>query len=143
LLRDILEDVLRYAGRMELEKKPTDVHRLLEELVDFFTPQATLQRVRLRIRPATQPLIAAIDERQVKQAVLNLLINALQAMPEQGGEILLSAERDTALLRIDVIDTGRGMAPEVLDQIFQAYYSTKKGGTGLGLAISRRIAEEH
>jgi signal transduction histidine kinase len=64
-------------------------------------------------------------------------------MPKEGGEMILSARRDADRLVIDVMDTGRGMTPEMRDRIFDAYYSTKKGGTGLGLAISRRIAEEH
>jgi signal transduction histidine kinase len=142
-LREILDDVLRYAGRIELEKKPTDVHRMLEELVDFYSPQAQLHRVQLRISPASAPLVVALDERQVKQAVLNLLINALQAMPPTGGDVMLSARREGATLKIEVADTAGGIEPKALEQIFQAYYSTKKGGTGLGLAISRRIAEEH
>lgn len=175
-LRDILDDFLRYAGRIELDKRPTDVHRLLEDLVDFFMPQARLQRVQLRVRPPGSPvpagsrdaldggdrpgaepaagstsqtapddgpLIVPLDERMIKQAVLNLMINALQAMPEQGGEIILSARRQGGKVLIEVTDTGRGIEPEALGQIFQAYYSTKKGGTGVGLAIARRIAEEH
>src|SRR5438045_947726 len=94
-LRDILDDILRYAGRMELEKKPTDVYRMLEELVDFYSPQATLHRAQLRIRPADDgPLIVPMDERHLKQAVLNLMINAIQALPETGGEIILSAQRE-------------------------------------------------
>jgi signal transduction histidine kinase len=153
-LGDILDDFLRYAGRIELDKKPTDVHRLLEDLVDFFTPQAQLQRVQLRVRPPMRddsdgpeinagPLLVSLDDRMIKQSVLNLMINALQAMPEQGGEIILSARQAGPNALIEVTDTGRGMEPEVLDKIFDAYYSTKKGGTGLGLAIAKRIAEEH
>jgi signal transduction histidine kinase len=79
----------------------------------------------------------------IEQSVLNLMINALQAMPEQGGEIILSARQSGPNVLIEVTDTGRGIGPEVLDKIFDAYYSTKKGGTGLGLAIAKRIAEEH
>jgi len=153
-LGEILDDFLRFAGRIELDKKPTNVHRLLEDLVDFFTPQAQLQRVQLRVRPPDHdardgeqtesvPLIASLDERMIKQSVLNLMINALQAMPEQGGEIILSARRAGSSLLIEVTDTGRGMTREILNKIFDAYYSTKKGGTGLGLAIAKRIAEEH
>ncbi len=142
-LREILDDFLRYAGKVELDRRPTDVNRMLEDLVDFFTPQAQQQRVALRLRPADGPLIAPLDERLIKQAVLNLMINALQAMPEAGGEILLSGRQDERTLIIDVTDTGRGMDPDTLDNIFKAYYSTKKGGTGLGLAISKRIAEDH
>ena len=141
-LRDILDDFLRYAGRMELVRKPVDVATLLEEMVDFFHPQAQLQRVQLRLRPADGPVVVPLDERLMKQALLNLMLNALQAMPE-GGEIILSARREDGRVVIEVADTGRGMEPEVLERIFQAYYSTKKGGHGLGLAISKRIVEEH
>jgi signal transduction histidine kinase len=141
-LRDILDDFLRFAGKMELDRRPVDVNRVLEEMVDFFHPQAQVQRVQIRLRPSSGGLVAPLDERLIKQALLNLMINAVHAMP-QGGELILSAGRDGDRAVIDVIDTGRGMEPEVLGKVFQAYYSTKKGGHGLGLAISKRIVEEH
>jgi signal transduction histidine kinase len=78
----------------------------------------------------------------IKQAVLNLMLNGLQAMPA-GGEMILSLVNSDGQAVIDVIDTGRGIPPQAIEQIFQAYYSTKKGGTGLGLATARRIAQEH
>ena len=142
-LRDILDDFMRFAGRMELLRKPTELNALLEELVDFFTPQAQLQRVQLRLRRSDEPIVAIVDERLLKQAILNLMINALQAMPESGGEIILSAAKRDGRAVIDVIDTGRGMDDETRRRIFDAYFSTKRGGTGLGLAISRRIVHEH
>lgn len=142
-LRDILDDFLRYAGRLELDRKPTDLNALVEEVVDFFAPQALLQRVQLRFRPHGQPIIAEADAKAIKQALLNLMINALQAMNGPGELILSVSQKNNDLAAIDVIDTGPGIPPEALDKIFQADYSTKKGGTGLGLAMSRRIAEEH
>lgn len=142
-LRDTLDDFLRYAGKIEVDSKPTEVFALFEELVDFFAPQAQLHRVQLRVCPGGRPLWAALDERLVKQALLNLMINALQAMPETGGEVTLCARVEDRRLVIDVADTGRGIAPEALGRIFQAYYSTTKGGTGLGLALAKRVAEEH
>jgi signal transduction histidine kinase len=142
-LRDTLEDFLRFAGRMELMKKPVELNRMLEELVDFYSPQAQLQRVALRLRKSDGPLNAPIDERLVKQAILNLMINALQAMPEAGGEIILSAASLDGNAILDVIDTGRGMEQATVDRIFDAYYSTKRAGTGLGLAIAKRIIHEH
>jgi signal transduction histidine kinase len=141
-LREILEDFLRFAGKMELHRKPTDLNDLLEELVDFFLPQAQLQKVQLRLKREPGPLLAEVDAKFIKQAVLNLMINAVQAMPE-GGELILSARRQDGFARIDIIDTGAGIPPETLKNIFMAYYSTKRSGTGLGLAISQRIAKEH
>lgn len=141
-LREILDDFLRYAGKIEIEPRPVDLGLLLEELVDFYSPQAQLQRIKLRLTRPPAPVIAAVDPRLVKQSVLNLMINATQAIGHDG-EILLSCRREGKWAIIEVIDTGPGMDKETLDRIFQAYYSTKKGGTGLGLAIAKRIVDEH
>src|SRR5437899_3635146 len=66
-LRETLDDFLRYAGKIELDKRPTDVNELLEELVDFFSPQALLQRVQLRLRRTDGPLIVPLDAKLIKQ----------------------------------------------------------------------------
>jgi len=142
-LRDFLDDFLRYAGKLELERKPEDLNVLLEELVDFFTPQAQLARVQIRLRPHPQAVVAEVDAKSIKQAVLNLMLNAVQAMT-QGGELIISATaQPDGVAIIDIIDTGPGIESAKLDKIFQAYYSNRKGGTGLGLAMARRIAHEH
>jgi len=141
-LREILDDFLRYAGRIELDRKPVDLNRMLDELVDFFTPQAQAQRVQLRLKRHPTPVTADVDERLLKQAVLNLMINAVQAMSD-GGELILTVAPRGRQVVIDVIDTGPGIPPDAADKIFQAYYTTKKGGTGIGLAMTKRIAEEH
>ncbi|MFW6060615.1 MAG: two-component system sensor histidine kinase NtrB [Phycisphaeraceae bacterium] len=155
-LRGILEDFLRFAGRMELDREPTDVNALVDELTDFFQPQAQAAGVHLRTQLAADPADAAIDAGLVKQALLNLMINATQAMqtareknqPHGGAdELILRTERARHLgeeeVRIHVIDTGPGIPAEVQQKVFQPYFSTKKGGSGLGLATARRIAEEH
>jgi two-component system sensor histidine kinase HydH len=141
-LRDILEDFLKYAGRLELDRRPVELNTLLEELVDFLSPQAQAQHVQLRLQRAPRPVEISIDARLIKQAVLNLMINALQAMGNSG-ELILSLTAHGKNVMIDVIDTGAGIAPDVLPKIFQAYYTTKRGGTGIGLAMTRRIVEAH
>jgi signal transduction histidine kinase len=141
-LRDILDDFLRFAGKLELRKAKVDLNAVLEELVDFFAPQAQLSRVQLRFNPRSSPVMVEADPRLIKQTILNLLINALHAMPN-GGELILTAGTTENSAVVDVIDTGSGIPPEAIDKIFQAYYSTKKGGTGLGLAMAQRIVREH
>jgi signal transduction histidine kinase len=141
-LREILDDFLRYAGRIEIERKPVELNGLLEELVDFFAPQAASQRVQIRFQRTAQPITATIDAKLIKQCVLNLMINATQAMPT-GGDLILQLKHDDGRATIDVIDTGTGIPAEKLPKIFDAYYTTKRGGTGLGLAMARRIAQEH
>lgn len=142
-LRDIVDDFLRYAGKVELHKQPVDVNNMLQDLIDFLSPQAQLQRVQLRLKHTEGNLVVSLDERHIKQTLLNFMINALQAMSETGGEIILSARRDGGRAIVEVTDTGRGIEPEAVSQVFNAYYSKKKGGTGLGLAIAKRLVEEH
>ncbi len=145
-LRETLDDFLKYAGKMEVDPRPIDLHALLEELADFFAPQAQLNRVRVRVTPAAggRSVVASVDPKLVQQAVLNLALNAVQAMgPKGGGELILSASASDGQARVDVIDTAGGIGADAVPHLFDAYYSTKKGGTGLGLAISRRIAREH
>ncbi len=162
-LRGILSDFLEFAGQVHLERRETDVRAMVEELVDFYTPEAERQGVRLRADRAggggltgggDLPL-AKIDPRLVKQALLNLMINATQAMATAlrseaaaTRELLLRAEAGkepdgTRVVCIHVIDTGPGISDETLGSIFKPYFTTKSGGSGLGLPTSRRLIEEH
>lgn len=142
-LRDILDDFLRFAGKLTVEAEPLELNAMLEEVCDFFAPQASANRVRLRFEPSAEPVRAFADPKLVKQAVLNLMLNATQAMAATGGELMVGAAREPDAAVIRVTDTGPGIAPDTASRIFDAYYTTKKGGTGLGLPMTRRIAEEH
>jgi len=155
-LREILEDFLQFAGRVRLNRQPADAHVLIEELVDFFEPQARADGVELRAQLDARPATFSGDVALLKQALLNLLINAVQAMAAarqrglaHGGADLLMIRTDRRRgfdgeqLCIDVIDTGPGMPDDVRRRVFEPYFSTKSGGTGLGLPTTRRIIEEH
>ncbi|MDX2117713.1 MAG: ATP-binding protein [Planctomycetota bacterium] len=157
-LRGILQDFLEYAGELRLDRRPADLNTVVEELVDFFIPQAQKKGVRLMADLKAQPAACSIDVPHVKQAVLNLMLNAVEAMSGRGDgplaptttprELILRTERaasgtGTPLLRLHVIDTGPGIAPEALEKIFRPYFTTKSGGSGLGLPTTRRIVEAH
>lgn len=159
-LRGILQDFLNYAGELRLDKQPTDVNRVVDELCDFFMPQAQSQGVRLRTDLAPGPLSAPIDVGHFKQALLNLMLNGVQAMQgENGGnakELIVRTVRTSApngnpaggekgptMVQVHVIDTGPGIAPEVVARMFTPYFTTKAGGSGLGLPTTRRIIEAH
>ena len=154
-LRDILDDFLRFAGRLQLDLALTDVNALIDDLVDFFGPQAAAAQIQLRTQLAATPPAVPADAGLLKQAMLNLMINATQAMvgardhTVHGGsdELIVRTERQKSMgqewLLIHVTDTGRGLAPEASGKIFRPYFSTKSGGTGLGLPTARRIIEEH
>lgn len=163
-LAGILSDFLEFAGEVRLERRRTDVRSLIEELSDFFLPEAERLGVRLRIEIPQEPLLAEIDVKRVKQALLNLMLNATQAMSgawtaaNQGSTkpvvagaagsltIKAGAGKDPdgrPVVRISVHDTGPGISPETLARIFSPYFTTRAGGSGLGLPTSRRLIEEH
>jgi len=138
----ILEQFLHYARGSEVNRKPEDISRIVRELLEFVEPEDQQAGIRHHVDlPLGLPLVLA-DEAQIKQAVLNLLVNARQAMPE-GGELLVRVQRAGTQVEIAVTDTGIGMSPEKLDRCFEEYWSDKKGGTGLGLPTTARIIHEH
>jgi two-component system sensor histidine kinase HydH len=141
-LRTILDDFLRYAGKYEMSLAEHDLRAIIGELIDFFAPQAEDAHVVIRSSLPEQPVLCLLDEKLIKQALLNLMINAIQAM-DSGGELLIkvATQRDQAI--VEVIDTGKGITPEDVARVFEVYYSTKKRGTGLGLPTTRRIIIEH
>ncbi len=141
-LEEILDQFLNFARGGEINRKPEDLARIVHELLDFVEPEH--QRAGIRQHADLQigmPLVL-VDETQVKQAILNLFVNARQAMPE-GGELLVRLRRVGTDCELSVTDTGVGMTPEQLERCFDLYWSDKRGGTGLGLPTSRRIIEEH
>ena len=146
-LGDILSDFLEFAGELRLHPTRIDLNHLVGELADFFLPQAESQGVRLRVELSPQPAWSSIDATRLKQAVLNLMINATQAMAaaptEAPRELMLRVRRRPRdeLLEIHVIDTGPGMSSETAERIFHPYFTTKAGGSGLGLPTSRRIIQ--
>ncbi len=142
-LQEILDDFLHYIGRQELHRAPVDLNDLVDDLLVFFRPQAESKSVRIRASLDPQPLICDVDRGKLKQAVLNLLVNAQQAMPEGGDLIVRTAAQEDGMARIEVADTGPGIREEDKEKIFLPYFSTKGEGTGLGLPTTRRIVRGH
>jgi signal transduction histidine kinase len=141
-LHDILENFLRFARVQNLKFEPTDVNAIVDELRDFYEPQAQAQGIVVRVSFATGLPRIDLDADLFKQAILNLILNAEHAMPE-GGELILKTRRDSDHVFIDVIDTGAGMTEDVRSKIFDAFFSTRRGGSGLGLPTTRKIVEAH
>jgi signal transduction histidine kinase len=166
-LRSILTDFLQFAGRMKLDPQSRDLGRLVEELSDFFHPQAAQHGIVMRTQLPREPVMAKVDEGLMKQAILNLMLNATQAMSGSGSdqrsavggeaqrpnadrrppnaELILRVEGggDDREARIHVIDTGPGIEPSKLNDIFRPYFTTRPGGSGLGLPTAQRIVHEH
>lgn len=142
-VENILRDFLRYAGKVELSLQQADLVDVISELHDFFAPQAAASNVVFRTDLPEQAVMCLLDVGLIKQALLNLMINATQAMQGRGGELLIRLGHRDGWVNIEVIDTGPGIPPENIEGIFDAYWSTKADGSGLGLPTARRIVREH
>ncbi|HWG46085.1 MAG TPA: ATP-binding protein [Gemmataceae bacterium] len=141
-LVDISQEFLRFARVEDLELTPAKLGEVVEEMVDFFGPTARAADIEIKTYiPVDLPPVA-LHRDMFKQALLNLLLNAQQAMPN-GGEITLQASEESGGIVLSLIDTGQGMSPEVLAKVFRPFYSARSGGTGLGLPTTRRIIEAH
>lgn len=141
-LQDILENFLRFARIQELKLAENDLNLLVEELCDFYEPQAATQRIVVRTHFATDLPPLLVDADLFKQALLNLILNAEHAMPE-GGELILTTRLDGDEAVLEVTDTGVGMTEDLQARIFDPFFSTRPGGSGLGLPTARKIVEAH
>jgi signal transduction histidine kinase len=141
-LETVVSDFVRFASGHALRLEKTDLNTLAGELLDFLAPQAERARVRIA-RDFARPLPAVeADPNLVRQAILNLLVNAQQVMAS-GGEITVRTRENGRYVKLSVSDNGPGIPAEHREKIFNLYFSTKPGGTGLGLPMVKKIVEEH
>ena len=141
-LEVILNEFLRLARLSAPDLKPTNIPLLLNEFLDFIEPEAQQAHIEV-IREFHDDLPEVdLDSGQIRQALLNIVLNANQSMPD-GGQLSVRAYRVNDHMTIDVVDTGAGIRPDRIDKLFDLFYSTKNEGTGLGLPIAQRIINTH
>jgi len=141
-LQKLLGDFLDFARQETLVLEPGSLNVEISQLLDFFAPQARDAHVEI-VRYLDPELPAVrLDRETLRSAVLNLLINAVQAM-EGGGQLVVRTRAAGLGVLLELIDTGPGMDPETLAKAFRTFYSTKQGGSGLGLPTARKIIEAH
>lgn len=141
-LTAITEEYLRLARLPRPVLSQHDVGRMLRAIVAFVGPDCRAAGVSLEAELEEEPLMAALDPDQIRQTLLNLIRNAKESMPE-GGAITVSARLEERTLLLCVRDQGGGIPTDVVDRIFDPFYSTKQTGTGLGLALCQQIVQEH
>lgn len=141
-LQKILNDFLRLARTPELALADRDPNAILEDILAFLSPELRRQNITLVTQLDRTVRSIRVDPDQLRQALINLVRNALEAMPG-AGTLTLTSRRAGARFELDVIDTGQGIKQEILGRIFDGFFSTKPGGTGIGLAITRQIVGLH
>lgn len=123
-------------------RQELDLRALLEDLEALLAPQAKRQKVNLTTRLPDQPVTMVGHADRLKQAILNILINALEAMPD-GGALTIELENQNAVARLTVRDSGPGIPPSLLGAIYDMHFTTKSGGTGVGLYVARSVVQSH
>jgi signal transduction histidine kinase len=141
-IRQVLQEYLRFARMPKSRRTVLSLRRLFEEKLDFLQPVLDQKHVELSktLDPELPPVRA--DAEQLWEAFLNLIRNALDAMPD-GGNLAVSAKRNGAEAMVSISDDGRGMTDEEARNLFVPFFTTKSDGTGLGLAYAQRVINEH
>ena len=141
-LHDLLEGFLDFAKVRSLKLEPSDLNAQVGQVLDFFRPKASEGKIEVVDYFSSDLATVLLDRENFHGALLNLVLNAQQAMPE-GGQLVVRTYNTAEGVALDLIDTGCGMNAETQARAFDAFYSTKKGGSGLGLATTRKIIEAH
>jgi two-component system sensor histidine kinase AtoS len=142
-LNRIIGELLEFAKPYPPRYGSVQVNDLIQEMLLLIKKRADTQSIKIELRlDPSSPHIEA-DGEQLKQVLLNLIINACQAIPEQGTIIISTAMESPDRLTLHVIDDGAGIAREHIEKVFDPFFSTKPAGTGLGLAVVQRIINNH
>ncbi len=141
-LQNLLDDFLNFAKVRTVRFEASDLNAQVRKLIDFFGPKARESNVEVLSYLDPELPSVVLDREAFHGALLNLVLNAFQAMPE-GGQLVVRTSTTASGVALELIDTGCGMDERTAAQIFEAFYSTKPGGSGLGLPTTRKIIEAH
>jgi two-component system, NtrC family, sensor histidine kinase HydH len=141
-LQSLLDDFLNFAKVRRLHLEPSDLNHQIVDVLEFFEPEAREAGVEIiRYLDPELPRVM-LDREAFRQALLNLIINAKQAMPE-GGQLVVRTASERSMVVVYLIDTGCGMDEKTASRMFEAFFSTKPNGSGLGLPTTQKIVDAH
>lgn len=138
----IVSELLEIARPKQPEFRKADLNATAEHAVMFARDQAASHGVDIELTKDPEGIEIEHDTGQIHQVLLNLLLNGVQAC-EKGGKVVLQVAHDDDSAQLTVVDTGKGIPPDILANIFRPFFTTKGNGTGLGLSLARRIVEGH
>ncbi len=141
-LQDLLDNFLSFAKVRRLDQQPDSLNDQVRRVLDFFAPKAAEAGIELVDYLGSDLPMVLLDSEAFHAALLNLVLNAEQSMPD-GGQLVVRTYATAEGVALDLIDNGCGMDAQTRDQVFDAFFSTKQGGSGLGLPTARKIIEAH
>lgn len=141
-LNGIIVDFLFAVRPMNTHLERHNLNDIVEDLVEFISPELERSSIRLKLDLSENLPALLLDEKYIKQALLNIIKNAEAAMPK-GGAITIVTKPDKEWVSLSVSDTGKGIPEELMEKIFEPYFTTKEFGSGLGLTLVYKIVKEH
>ncbi len=138
----VVKTFLDFSRPLDVHVQDLDLAVLAREVTEFVTPQARLAKIEVDFSSPSEPALIRGDSDLLKQAILNLVTNAIDAMHE-GGRLQVRIDQSGDKLTLEISDTGPGIPPELRDKVFQLYFTTKTGGSGIGLAMTFRAVQLH
>ncbi len=138
----VVKTFLDFTRPVELKLTTVPLQQFLEEIVELARPQAEASKIEITVQHEIEGVGVRVDRDLLKQALLNVVVNAMQAMPE-GGSLTFDALADDDMAEIRISDTGAGIPPDLREKIFRLYFTTRKEGSGIGLAMTFRIVQLH
>jgi PAS domain S-box-containing protein len=140
---EIIDRIRAFYKKSPPERELVDVNRIVHEMFILLKGEADRYSVAMRTELAAELPVIVADPVQLQQVFMNLMLNAIEAMKDAGGELTVKSQLQDGQLQFSVSDTGPGLPAGNVDQIFSAFFTTKSKGSGMGLAISRSIVESH
>lgn len=141
-LTSTTEQILDFDRPVRLMPRWVDLNRLITDVIQLLKPQISANRIEVRLDLCNPHLMGMLDEASTSAALLNLVLNAIQAMPD-GGRLTITSGSEGGLIWLVVSDSGSGIARERLKQIFEPFHTTKSRGLGLGISYAQKMIEQH
>lgn len=140
-LNSRVEQILGFARPVSLTLRSGNLHEIVNDILELLRPQLTANRVEVRLSMG-QPAYGMVDESSIRGALMNLILNAVEAMRD-GGTLSIALDQTDETLRLEITDTGPGIGEEEAKKIFEPFYTTKEQGLGLGMPYAKKIIDQH
>ena len=137
-----VEQILGFARPVSLTLRPANLNQIISDTLELLRPQITANKIEVHVSLREQAASGMMDESSMRGALMNLMLNAIEAMPD-GGTLRTASDRTDETLQLEITDTGRGIDEEEAKNIFEPFYTTKKQGLGLGMPYAKKIIEQH
>jgi signal transduction histidine kinase len=137
-----IEHILGFARPLSLTAQSGNLNQIINDILELLRSQVTANQIEVRLSLDEQNASWMIDESSMRGALMNLIVNAIEAMPG-GGTLSIDSKWTEETLQLEITDTGGGIADDQIKKIFEPFYTTKEQGLGLGMPYAKKIVEEH